>query len=124
MTNSCNREYFSLRVVYLLDFLFSRSVTLLSPNNETFSYLPLMFLSDYINIQEKEREREIGIIDVPRHLSLNSLRFFLFLFSSFSLSLSLVIYSISISLFIRCVQIKETEIAKKHRKTDTSSPDK
>ncbi len=104
MTNSCNQQYF-FSLIYLLNFLFFfLSATLFYTNLETFSYLPLMFLSDYINMQEREKLALFMCIAI-------FLYFFFFRFSRFCRFL----FDIDIP-FIICVQMKETARMKEKNK--------
>ncbi len=110
MTNSCNQQFFFFFSLSLLpiEFPLFLSTTLLYTNLETFSYLPLMFLSNYINMQERKKLALFMCIAIFLSLS-----FLLSLSLSFVSLNSVGFYLILISLFIICVQMKEEEERKK-----------
>jgi hypothetical protein len=75
MTNICNQQsFFFLCFTYWISFFFLSGI-LLYTNLETFSYLPLMFLSNYINMQEcvceREKERNWHYLCALQSLSLS-----------------------------------------------------
>jgi hypothetical protein len=111
MTNSCNQQ-FSFSFFLPIEFPFFLSATLFYTNLETFSYLPLMFLSNYINMQERKKLALFMCITIFLSFS----RFF-FSLSLLFVSLDSVGFLFDIDIpFIICVQMKETEWKKKKKK--------
>lgn len=105
MTNSCNQQFFFLFFFLPIKFPFS-SIRhfILYTNLETFSYLPLMFLSNYINMEERKKLALFMCIAIFLSLCLS---FFFFQFCRFYLIL------ISLSLYV-CKWKRQNERRKKN----------